>query len=62
MEHVVALISIVLVLGLAGAGYEINPLHSEVKGLGTRVANINKALVRFYVQIGKWTQAKGTTP
>jgi hypothetical protein len=51
MKYAVVLISIVLVLGLAGGGYEINHLRTEVNGLQTQVTNLNKGIDKIFVEV-----------
>jgi outer membrane murein-binding lipoprotein Lpp len=53
MKFAVVLISIVLVLGLAGGGYEINHLRTEVNGLQTQVTNLNKQVTNLNKEVSQ---------
>jgi hypothetical protein len=53
---VVAVLAIVLVVGFAIAGYEINHLRNEVDGLHTQIKSINGQLQLTYSELLKLGQ------
>jgi NADH:ubiquinone oxidoreductase subunit 6 (subunit J) len=49
--YVVLVLAIVVVIGFAAAGYEINHLRTQVNGLQTQVNSVNKALTNIYALV-----------
>lgn len=49
--YVVAALSIVLVVGFATAGYEINHLRTEINGLHQQVANVNGTVSALFLAV-----------
>jgi hypothetical protein len=53
--NAVVVLSIVLVVGFAAAGYEIHHLNSEINGLRTQAATVNSTVLVIYNELLKLT-------
>ena len=57
--YAVAILTFVVVIGFAGAGYEINHLRTEVNGLNVKITALNQAISTLYQAMLKlFAQAK----
>jgi len=55
---VVALLSIIVVVGFAAAGYEINHQRTEINGLHSQVQQLNASIVYLETAIKSLAQGK----
>jgi outer membrane murein-binding lipoprotein Lpp len=51
--YAVAILAVIVVVGFAGAGYELNHLRTEVNTLNAQVNNLNQELAAFYSALMK---------
>jgi outer membrane murein-binding lipoprotein Lpp len=51
--YAVAVLSVILVIALAGAGYEINHLRTQVDHLNTQVDHLKSTVTSMYLQLLK---------
>jgi len=57
--YAVAILALVVVIGFAGAGYELNHLRTEVNGLNVKVTGLSQAISTLYQAMLKlFAQAK----
>jgi hypothetical protein len=51
--YAVAILALIVVVGFAGAGYELNHLRTEVNSLHAQLNNLNAELAAFYSALMK---------